>query len=134
MLKFLLTKNYNVNVRDSSGMTPLHICALKNKMDIAKHLIDVHKADVECEDNTLNTPLNLACRSDNYDMVKLLLKYRIDANCSNSFGMSPLHIACENGNLNIVKLLVENQALIDLTTFEGWTPLYFGVFYDIMML
>jgi len=129
MLKFLLTKNYNVNVRDSSGMTPLHICALKNKMAIAKHLIDVHKADVECEDNTLNTPLNLACRSDNYDMVKLLLKYRIDANCSNSFGMSPLHIACENGNLNIVKLLVENQALIDLTTFEGWTPLYFGVFY-----
>jgi len=129
MIEFLLTKNFDVNVKNSRGMTPLHICAQYNKNEIAKYLINVGKADIECEDNDLNTPLIIAARYDNYDMIELLLKYRIDINCSNITGMTPLHIACENGNLDIVKYLVEMGANIDALTFEEQTSLYYGVFY-----
>jgi len=129
MIKFLLIKNFNPNVKDSRGMTPLHIAVLNNKVDVAKYLIDVGKADLDCEESKVNTPLHFACRNANSEMVKLILKYNIAIDCPNSVGMTPLHMACENDDLDIVILLVNKGANINATTFEGWTPLHFAVLY-----
>ena len=44
-----------------------------------------------------DTPLHIACRADNFELMKFLIKYkRCSLNVLNDCGESPLHIACES--------------------------------------
>ena len=78
VVKALLDKGANVNVRDSNRITPLiHVCANGNiapdeSFEIAKELIN-KGADVNATDNSNRTPLFLACLTRNKKLVQLLI-------------------------------------------------------------
>lgn len=56
------------------------------------------------------TPLQLACRSGNIRIVRLLLSHNALPNVRESRGCTALHFACRYASLELVKLLIESGA------------------------
>ncbi|XP_026680304.1 GA-binding protein subunit beta-2-like [Diaphorina citri] len=63
---------------DLVGSSPLHYAAKKNKLDIAKILIESNRCSLE--NKMKKTPLHLAAQEGYVDMCKLLIKHQIDVN------------------------------------------------------
>lgn len=104
------------------GRTPLHMAALKKKLEIAKLILNspgVSVQVVNAKDCFGYTPLHLAVRSGDVDLVRLLAESPLstldvaatskkgddDKDCD---GWTPLHLAAREGNVCIVKILLQN--------------------------
>ena len=62
---------------------------------VSKHLLEEAKLDPNAKNNDGDTPLHLACRNENYIVVKLLVRdERCNPHEKNSEGDTVLHIAC----------------------------------------
>ncbi|VDL95857.1 unnamed protein product, partial [Schistocephalus solidus] len=116
----------NPNVINSTGQSPLHYAASKNRLNLAKQLLAAG-AQVDLRDWGGNTPLHRAVSQSHTDMVKLLLSgggafsdletanggaqpARASPNITNTAGQTPLHFACEDGNASVVRLLIQAGA------------------------
>ncbi len=72
-----------------------------------------------------NTPLHIACYSQNIYLVKMIMDLRFNVTATNIFGDSPLHIAARTGNFKLVKLLIASgNCDVDSRNSEGDTPLH----------
>ena len=77
------------------------------------------------------TPLNIAAREDNIEIVKLLLdsgvwhllSENVIVNKADYNGWTPLHAAVYYGHERIVKLLLDSGAVINKANKFGYTPL-----------
>ena len=67
------------------------------------------------------TPLHLAIRKCDLEIVKLLLKHNADPNSQDDIERTPLYFAIFKGNIEIVKELLINGAEVDKQTY-GVTP------------
>jgi ankyrin repeat protein len=108
----------NANV---DGITPLMVAATKNRLEIAKSLID-KKANVNAKDKDGLTALHYAVIGDpngsaSIDVTKLLIEKGADVNFqSTKDGMTPLMVAVTKGSAEIVKLLLEKGANVNVQT------------------
>ncbi len=128
-LRYLIDKRPSlVNAKDTRGLTPLHYAALKNNPLAAKVLVGYDKCNIKEYDNQLMTPLHLACKHGNVEVVKLLLeKLGDDWSCLvkvTKSKMLPIHCACANtmdagSVLEIVELILEKVKRHDETKIEG---------------
>ncbi|OMJ76043.1 hypothetical protein SteCoe_24678 [Stentor coeruleus] len=74
----LLRENpYLVHTYDNVGMTGLHWCALRSRIDIASILI-AHRAIIDALDCAHRTPLFLAVKTGNYDVIRFYLINKAD--------------------------------------------------------
>jgi ankyrin repeat protein len=103
ILKLLLDRKANLNVRDTYSLTPLHEAAVNGKANIVTMLIEAG-ADVnaqqkrfslpcgsgEEETPQLNTPLHKAAARGNPETIKALLAGKADINAANVRGQTPL--------------------------------------------
>lgn len=95
IVKLLLEKNVDSNVKNNQGHTPLHLAVYKGKKDIVELLIN-NKADVNVQNNYGNTPLHYAVYSGNYEIIELLLKHpNIDRSLKNNEGKNAFDPAPE---------------------------------------
>lgn len=116
MVTLLLDKGAKINAKDVDDYRPIHHAAdrmrlkdslgkLEEKMDIAKLLIE-RGARIDLYSAGKNhTPLDLAAREGDLEMVELLVD-----NGANVNKYKPLHHASKNGHLEIVTYLVEHGA------------------------
>ena len=120
----LIAYGANVDIKDESGFTPLHICcrngwegdknnSWKSHKMIAEILINAG-ADINAISINGFTPLYLAARNGHLDIVKLLIsKGAIHIACiDNDY---PIDMAAEQGQLEVVKFL--SSATITDNTF-----------------
>jgi len=114
----------NVNAKNSGGWTALHIVARENFYGLAKYLIKYGHADVDEEDNNMNTPLHIASQYGNHTIAQLLINNHANINFKNLNGWTPLHIACQNEQTEVVRDLLENGAKVNLTTHDSKTALH----------
>ena len=77
-------------------------------------------------DSQGNTPLSLAARNGNADMLRLLLKAGADVN-GRGGAMPPLAVAALHGQLRAMAVLLAFQADIDLAGANGLSPLWCAV-------
>ncbi|CAK9251837.1 unnamed protein product, partial [Sphagnum jensenii] len=67
-------------------------------------------ADAKAADKYGETPLHLAAKNGEFDLVKYLVEEKgADAKAADKDGNTPLHRAAKNGKLDVVKYLVEEK-------------------------
>lgn len=78
LVKSLLRENPNViQSFDIVGLTALHWCALRNRMEVAKLLVS-SRAIIDAIDMVKRTPLFLAVKRDNFELIQFFLINKAD--------------------------------------------------------
>ena len=99
VLKVLLDEpGANVAAKSADGFTLLHCASEGGNLSIVKDLVEKHfpqNLDCPLEDGT--TPLALAVKECNSDVVEYLIKNGADVNAVTANQVSVLHLACANG-------------------------------------
>ena len=95
-VKALLLSGEDVNQKDDLyGTTALHAAAAKNKVEIAKLLIE-NNAEIDAEDYNGKTPLHTAAENGSPLVTKILLSNGADKSHKDITGKTPLILAYEN--------------------------------------
>ncbi|MGB7894332.1 MAG: ankyrin repeat domain-containing protein [Microcoleus sp.] len=133
----------DINARDESGNTPLHLAVQDNRLEVVSFLI-ANGAKVNVKNKSGDTPLHLAVQ-DNIPprvsfpknrpaIVSFLIANGAKLNVKNNDGQTPLHIAVLNRRFfdynnmqNIDRLLLEHGAEINIQDNNKTTPLDIAV-------
>jgi len=102
----LISSGARIDIRDSMGLTPLHLARTK---DIAALLID-HGAEVDARSYYGRTPLHCATGSGNREVVEFLISRGADVNARNKKGETALKAARKFGKSELVSILLQNGA------------------------
>ncbi|HJD58867.1 MAG TPA: ankyrin repeat domain-containing protein [Rickettsia endosymbiont of Ceroptres masudai] len=114
-----------INVRNNQGQTLLHKSIALNDKDATLLILEYNKEyiginntiklahakeyvalDVSLQDLQGNTPLHLAARNGNIEIINALISENPDINVKNNLGYTPIFIAGHHGHKNIVKILL----------------------------
>ncbi len=77
-------------------------------------------------DNQENTPLHMAAKNDQAEVIALLLKHGANIDAHNDGGKTPLHIAIEFNALDAATLLIKQGAHLSIKKRDtGDTPLHY---------
>ena len=139
LINKLITLSYDVNKRDRSGNTVLHLVCREGDLDTAKLLFMNYKIAIDAKNAGNKTPLRIACDIGSTELVRYLLYEGANVeggvyfdgkkpkrSLSNSLDSCyiPLHSACYNKDMDTVNLLLENGANASSVNFCGTTPLH----------
>ena len=89
-----------------NGWTPLHEAS---SGEVAELLI-LAKAEVNDFDAWGMSPLHIAAKEGNIDVVRCLVQYKALLNPKDGLGRTPLHLASQNGHLEVVQELASDGA------------------------
>lgn len=92
MTKWLLSKNLRTDNLASGNWYPFHYACLNGNLSQAKAL-HKNRLDIISKTSTGDTPLILATKSQNTDLIKFLLKNGADPLAYNKDGMQAIHFA-----------------------------------------
>jgi ankyrin repeat protein len=136
LVKMLLERGANPNIRNWFWQSPLHTAILENfkpprSLDRLKCLLD-NGAYVEVRDRFGHKPIHDACNHLYPDpkLVKLLIDHGADVNTTTRDKESALHFSCdfrihrENPNVEVVELLLKHGANVNAIDKNGKTPLF----------
>ena len=70
-------------------------------------------AKIDVKDEEGNTPLHVACCSDNDESASILLDRGADINATEMRQNTPHHCACQRQYLNVVELLLDRGANVE---------------------
>ncbi|XP_053710791.1 ankyrin repeat domain-containing protein 61-like [Synchiropus splendidus] len=133
-VQILCSYGADVNLTDSSGMTPLHMSAGILHKDITDCLVE-QGADINMGvKSSGNTPLHLALVAialksqknleDHMTFISDLLEKGTRPDVLNNAGRTPLHEACSFGNKLLVDLLLKHGADVNKLTSSGENCLF----------
>ncbi|EAW07766.1 ankyrin repeat domain-containing protein [Aspergillus clavatus NRRL 1] len=123
-------KNFDPDVEDGSGWTPLMIAAsLKNaEGDPILELLLRKGADVSIKSGSGQNALHFATSKANLSTVRTLLANKCSARVKDRRGQLPLHRAAAIGSVPIIKLLLEEgKSPVNATDVDGLTALHHAV-------
>ncbi|RNA16100.1 26S proteasome non-ATPase regulatory subunit 10 [Brachionus plicatilis] len=118
-----LVSSENVNIKDRSGYTLLHMATNNDKTEVAKWLVAAG-ADINIHCNT-HTVLGTALTKANYDLFDFLLDNK--AECIGRNQLNVLHEAANKNRLDIVVRLIEKGADPNLFNSMHITPLTIAI-------
>lgn len=99
----------------------------KNKIEIVNTFLSGGMS-VNSKDDTGTPMLNIACRTDNFELAKMLLSLGADINAvSEDRGYTAVMDAVWRGNEKITKYLIDNCAELNTVNKEGQTNLILAV-------
>jgi ankyrin repeat protein len=109
-IMYLLRNNVKVNAKNNQGKTPLLVVLYayipeEDKLKVVNEFIE-KGAKVNVKDTVeYNTPLHLACDSNDIEVVKLLINNGAYRSSKNKYNETPLDIAKLKGHTEIAALL-----------------------------
>ena len=112
--RMLLALNLDVNARNDHGMTPLYSAlqtSRKAEPDVLRLLLD-HGADIHLpvHDRCCWSALHLAAKSENPEIVQMILERNPEVEARDGQGETPLLTASSGGNPAVVQLLLDHGA------------------------
>ncbi|XP_014780858.1 ankyrin repeat and SOCS box protein 8 [Octopus bimaculoides] len=98
----LIQSNVDVNLACQDGKTPLHlICDTQPENSLSLKITDLlisNGANIDSVDNEGSTPICIACKNNNIELVKLLLKSGCTINTSSYLLNTPMKVTSRNAN------------------------------------
>ena len=129
MATFLLQHGAKVDAKDNYKDTKLCDASWHGDLEMVKVLLQYEAApNALCYHN--ETPLHIVTnvhditKTNNTELVEMLLKHGANANVTNQQSMTPLHFASKNGNLGEVQALIKYGANVNATGESLITPLH----------
>ncbi len=123
----LLAQGANVNAAQGDGMTALHWAAEHGDVAMTDVLLRAHASVKAVTRIGAYTPLHIASRAGNGDVVKALLKAGSDPSVMTTSGATALHFAAASGSVDAVTALLDHHANVNARETEwGQTPLIFA--------
>ena len=107
--KCVYRENYNINIQDDKGYTPLMYAIMNHNLKMVEFLVE-HGADINLCKNNGDSPLICAIMYDAFEIVKFLVEHGADINLCNNKGQSPLKIAYLYNSKKIAEYLLEKGA------------------------
>jgi hypothetical protein len=126
VIKLLLaTGQYEADLKDTVGQTPLSYAAEGGHEAIIKLLLATGQVEADSKDNRSRTPLSYAAGGGHEAVVKLLLATgQVEADLKDRLDRTPLVWAAKEGYEAVVKLLLATgQVEADSKDYCGRTPL-----------
>ena len=118
---FITVFKCDVNIKNTLGLTPLHLACKNGQTDVVKLLVSQSDCDQMCKDSDGLSPLHYAAKNGDEDIINLLpspLKYDLPEYKDNK-GMTPLHYAVMGGSLFALLLLIERNFNPDCVDFKA---------------
>ncbi|CEJ61342.1 hypothetical protein PMG11_09877 [Penicillium brasilianum] len=123
IVKFLIRRGADVDVRDFLGNTPLHVACSTRNEGAVKLLIE-GGADVNKMMNTGETALHVASNFGEVGILRLLLETGVEIDATGNDGRTPLHKAAIGGSQDTAEILLQFQAAVDAVDHWGQTALH----------
>jgi ankyrin repeat protein len=118
-----LKKGTDVETKDGNNKSLLLIATEGNDLEMAR-LLTAYSADVNRQDNRLDSPFLLAGASGQTEFVKLFLTKGARFDVFNRYNGTALIPACERGHVEVVRILTGTKGFpIDHVNRLGWTAL-----------
>jgi ankyrin len=102
-----LEEFFNWAIKNGRGL--LNDACKKNRIDIAKMLLE-RNVDIE---KCMGNPLHTACKYNHVEMVKVLLDHGMDIETLAYGHATPLYSACQQNSIDVIKYLLERGASQD---------------------
>lgn len=132
-LRECLKHNYvqsQINTRDASGQTPLHLACERGDLACVKELLEESQARTDIRDRNGETPMHFASKQDSPIIIQSLCSRLCSGvNELNNNGETPLHVACRLGRVEAVKALLGGGAKCDVIGGTGY-PIHSGMKYN----
>lgn len=126
MVKWLLEKGANLNVRGNDLMLPLHLAASMGHLEIALLLIN-KGAKIDADNDVRETALQVSVIRKQWDIANVLINHGANVRTVNGSGCTVLHSAAFSGNLDLVKRLIERGADLLAIDKKGHSAIHFAV-------
>ncbi|KAL9126176.1 MAG: hypothetical protein Q9217_004738 [Psora testacea] len=117
-------KDFDPDVQDASGWTPLMIASSLREGDDLVHLLLSKGADVNAKTNNGQTALHFTTSKSNLAIARTLLAHGASARVKDKRGQLPLHRAAAIGNVPLIELMLENRSPLNATDVSGLTALH----------
>ncbi|XP_076445109.1 uncharacterized protein LOC143283010 [Babylonia areolata] len=130
----LSISDVDIEAQDKQGISPLHMAAIHNQLEIACMLIEAG-ANLRSIDNEQSTPLHYACTEGNVELVQTL--FEAGAKTPEAWvmisnmvtdqdieGSSCLHLAVDSGHYEVAKMVLEKRAEVNRPRKHYMYPLH----------
>uniref|UniRef100_A0A3B5JY67 phospholipase A2 n=1 Tax=Takifugu rubripes TaxID=31033 RepID=A0A3B5JY67_TAKRU len=132
-LRECLKHNYiqsQINSRDASGQTPLHLACAHGDPVCVKELLEESQALTDIKNHNGETPMHFAAKHDSPAIIQVMcLRMCSGVNELNKDGETPLHVACRLGRIESVKALLGGGAKCDIIGGAGY-PIHSAMKYS----
>ncbi|CAN9510610.1 unnamed protein product [Ophioblennius macclurei] len=132
-LRECLKHNYvqsQINARDASGQTPLHLACERGDLACVKELLEESQARTDIRDRNGETPMHCASKQDSPIIIQTLCSRLCSGvNELNDNGETPLHVASRLGRVEAVKALLGGGAKCGVIGGTGY-PIHSGMKYS----
>uniref|UniRef100_A0A3Q3F5U4 phospholipase A2 n=1 Tax=Labrus bergylta TaxID=56723 RepID=A0A3Q3F5U4_9LABR len=119
-----------INARDASGQTPLHLACERGDSMCVTELLEESQARTDIKDRNGDTPMHCAAKQDSPAIIQVLCSRLCSGvNELNSHGETPLHVACRLGRVESVKALLGGGAKCDVIGSAGY-PIHCAMKYS----
>ena len=120
-----LENKFDVETRDKTQRTALHVAACNNALDVAKFLLMKTSADIEAQMSDQGTPIMDAVACNHVQMVMLLLQYRANAAAQDINEWTLMHWIADEDCLELVDLIYNHKKnLLVAKRWNGIAPLH----------
>lgn len=125
VVRFLIEKGANLNIKDKNGWSPIITASqlLKDKTEIVKYLIQ-NGANINQVDKDGFSALHIAIENNYFNVAKLLIIKGIDISIKTKLDKeTALHKAVRSNNFELVQLLLDKGAKISEVNYENLSAL-----------
>lgn len=117
-VEVLLEAGADITAQNIAGQNALHIAVEFGAPDVVEYLLEETEIEIEGRDSDGETPLFMACKKNNLELVRILVEFGADTNFVSFKKATPLKTACRENNLPIINILLDYKAQRRKSAFE----------------